>query len=41
LRRDALLAAAEPRARTPFFKGVQDVLHVVSSLPFQLNVTGF
>ena len=43
LRRDALLAAAEPCARAPFFKGVQNVLHVVSSPLLQLksDVTGF
>jgi hypothetical protein len=41
LRRDAFLATAKPCARAPFFKGVQNVLHVVSSPSLQLNVTGF
>ena len=33
LRRDALLAAAEPCARAPFFKGVQNVFHVFVPSP--------
>ena len=33
LRLDALLAAAELRARAPFLKGVQDVLHRLSARP--------